>query len=86
MSDEKDTSGIEEIDCLQAINGLYAYLDGEIADTDELGRIEHHLKHCRTCYSRTELETAIAELIRKTAKSQAPEQLHTRMRKLLDML
>lgn len=86
MSDSKDKPGIEEIDCIEAINGLYAYLDGEMSDPQAVAKFEHHLEHCRACYSRTQLESALAERLRKSAKGDAPAALHMRLRKLIDGL
>jgi len=86
MSDSKDKTEIDDIGCLEAINGLYAYLDGEIDDPEEIAKIEHHLGHCRACYSRTQLETALAQHIRKSAKGHTPPQLQNRLRKLIDKL
>ena len=86
MNDSKEKSGIEEIDCLEAINGLYAYLDGELHDQQTIAKFEHHLEHCRACYSRTQLETALGELMRKSAKGQAPAKLQNRLKKLIDGL
>ena len=83
MKKDKDKSGIAEIGCLEAINGLYAYLDGEMKDPKSIAEFEHHLEHCKACYSRTELENALGRLIRKSAKGDAPEQLQTRLRKLI---
>ncbi|KPK14198.1 MAG: hypothetical protein AMJ67_16460 [Betaproteobacteria bacterium SG8_41] len=76
MKDSKDKPQIDEIGCLEAINGLYAYLDGEMNDPESIAKFE--------CYSRTELETALGELIRKSAKGKAPEKLQNRLRKLID--
>ncbi len=84
MKEGKDK--IEEIDCMEAINGLYAYLDGEMADPGTLAKFEHHLEHCHSCYSRTQLETALGQLIKKSAKDTAPEKLQTRLKKLIQGL
>jgi anti-sigma factor (TIGR02949 family) len=84
MKDSKDKPQIDEIGCLEAINGLYAYLDGEMNDPESIAKFEHHLEHCQACYSRTELESALGELIRKSAKGKAPEKLQNRLRKLID--
>jgi len=84
MSTDDDTTEIEDIGCIEAINGLYAYLDGEIDDQDAIEKIEHHLGHCRHCYSRTELERALSERLRKSAKEKAPEKLQHRLRDLID--
>lgn len=86
MTDGKDKTEIEEIDCMEAINGLYAYLDGEMTDPQTLAKFENHLEHCQTCYSRTQLETALGQLIRKSSKDNAPEKLQTRLKKLIEGL
>lgn len=88
MSDDtkKREHEIEEIDCIEAIDGLYAYLDGELNDPQTLAKFEHHLEHCSTCYSRTQLETALGQLMRKSAKATAPLKLQSRLRKIIDEL
>jgi anti-sigma factor (TIGR02949 family) len=86
MTDDKTTPEVQEIGCLDAINGLYAYLDGEMKDPKSIAEFEHHLEHCRACYSRTQLEAALAERIRTSAKGQATEVLQRRLHKLIDDL
>lgn len=86
MNTGKEETQVDEIGCIEAINGLYAYLDGEMGDEAEIARFEHHLSHCRVCCSRTELEAAIAEFVRKVAKGRSPETLQDRLRKLIDGL
>ena len=83
--DKKDQTSVEEIDCLEAIELLYAYLDGELND-QELAKYEHHLGHCRSCYSRSELETALNKRIQTSGKGEAPEALQNRLRHLIDKL
>jgi len=83
-SDSKDNeSNIEEIDCLQAIEMLYAYLDGEL-DDEELEQYEHHMGHCRSCFSRSQLETALNQRIQDSAKDKAPDALQERLRNIID--
>jgi anti-sigma factor (TIGR02949 family) len=84
MSDDKNHSGQEEIGCIEAINALYAYLDGELSDPETITQFEHHLTHCRHCYSRTEMETALTEKLKKSTKGKAPEKLQNRLRNLID--
>jgi anti-sigma factor (TIGR02949 family) len=86
MTEHEHESHPDDIGCLEAINGLYAYIDGEMNDPEAVARFERHLDHCRACYSRLELETALAEHIRKSAKSRASEGLHGRLRRLIDSL
>jgi anti-sigma factor (TIGR02949 family) len=83
-SDSKDNeSNIEEIDCLQAIEMLYAYLDGEL-DEEELEQYEHHMGHCRSCFSRSQLETALNKRIQESATDKAPDALQERLRNIID--
>ena len=86
MTHDKHDSGIEEIDCLEAIDSLYAYLDGELDDQDVLARFEAHLDHCRSCYSRAEMEKELNQRIRQSGKGDAPVSLQHRLRGLIDKL
>jgi len=72
-----------DIGCLQAIEAFYAYLDGELDDPESIGEFEHHLGHCRSCYSRVEMEQALNERLRKTAQKETPEELRDRVSKLM---
>jgi len=72
-----------DIGCLQAIEAFYAYLDGELADPESIEEFEHHLGHCRSCYSRIEMEQALNERLRKTAQKETPEELRDRVSKLM---
>lgn len=83
ISDKKDNE-IEEIDCIDAINGMYAYLDGEMSDPVELAKFEKHLQHCRSCYSRRELENALSKRIKNEAQDKTPEELKSKLRNLID--
>ena len=52
-----------DIGCLEAIEGLYALLDGEISDPRTVEQIETHVAHCRSCFSRAQVEQIITEKI-----------------------
>jgi len=84
MTHDKSKDEVEDIDCLEAINGMYAYLDGEMSDPVELARFEKHMQHCRSCYTRRELEDALSKRINKEAKDRAPEELKSKLRSLID--
>ena len=84
MSNKTDEVVIEEIDCLEAIDSLYAYLDGELNDERSLAKFKEHLSHCRTCYSRSELEGVLTERIRQSARDKTPASLKNRLRNLMD--
>ena len=86
MKDKHDKTGIEEIDCLEAIGHLYAYLDGEITDQTQLAQIEQHLDHCRSCYSRAQMEKALNKRLESMSEDEAPESLQGRLRDLIEKL
>lgn len=72
----------EDIGCLEAIEALYAWLDGEL-DQAEIAGFEQHLGHCRSCCSRVEMEKALTERIRKSSGSKASEGLRSRLMGLM---
>jgi anti-sigma factor (TIGR02949 family) len=84
MSSKKDKSVIEEIDCLEAIDNLYAYLDGELKDEKSILKFKQHLAHCRSCYSRSELESELSQRIKSSGKAATPATLKNRLRKVID--
>ncbi len=86
MTHDKDHNAIEEIDCLEAIDNLYAYLDDELKDPDAVRKFENHLEHCRSCFSRRELESKLGERLRTDAKGKVPARLQNRLRNLIDNL
>lgn len=73
----------QDIGCLQAIEAFYAYLDGEIEDPKSIGQFEHHMRHCRSCYSRADIEKLLNQRIADSAKTKTPEMLQNRLRNLL---
>lgn len=73
-----------DIGCLQAIEAFYAYLDGELDDPGSIADFEHHLGHCRSCFSRIEMEKALNKRIRSTAKRESPDALRARIGKLME--
>jgi len=90
MSNIKDQV---DIGCLEAIEFFYAWLDNELDDRDT-SKFEHHLSHCKSCWSRAEVERALTEHIKRSASAgsskvsdtQVPVSLQNRMDKLLDKL
>jgi anti-sigma factor (TIGR02949 family) len=83
LTGDSDKKIVEDHDCLDAIRNLYAYLDGEL-DEAARAKLEHHLGHCRSCYTRAGFEAALNEQLQKHGKKQAPESLQNRLRGLID--
>lgn len=83
-----------DIDCMEAIESLYAWLDNELDDTEITSNLEHHLSHCKSCWSRAEMEKALTEHIKRSAGAQedaeevskSPGSLQTRLDGLLKKL
>ena len=84
MSDEKDNHDVEEIDCLEAIGMLYEYLDGQLHDPVAKEKYEHHLHHCRHCFSRSEMESELNKRLRSSDKGELPDSLQKRLKNILD--
>jgi anti-sigma factor (TIGR02949 family) len=85
MSEKNDVPSIEDRDCLEAMDHLYAYLNGELDGCPErFAVVEHHLSHCRSCFSRAEVERILNERIRKAGSEDAPATLRKRLRDLMD--
>jgi len=82
--EEEKGGGPEDIGCLKALEYFYAYLDGELTDPVSVAEFEHHVAHCRSCYTRAQLERLLSARIRETAQSKAPTTLRNRLRNLVD--
>jgi anti-sigma factor (TIGR02949 family) len=76
----------DDIGCLEAIEALYAYLDGELGDEVTIEQVEDHMAHCRSCYSRKDVERALTEHSRRTHQQAAPAELQSRLKKLMEDL
>ncbi len=86
MNSAKNNTDKTDIGCLEAIETLYAYLDDELNDPKSIAEFEHHMSHCRSCYSRAEVENLLTDRIRKSSGSRASSSLQERLRKLMDDL
>jgi anti-sigma factor (TIGR02949 family) len=83
-----------DIGCLEAIESLYAWLDGELENSEMTNSLEHHLSHCKSCWSRAEMEKSLTEHIQRSAESEpgnprktgSPESLKNRLDELLKKL
>lgn len=87
MTGKKHVPAITDSDCLAAMDHLYAYLNGELDDQPEtFAIVEHHLGHCRSCFSRAEMERILNDRLKNSGKEKTPEALKLRLRKLVDRL
>ena len=74
----------KDIGCLKALEMFYAYIDGELDDPESTAEFEYHLEHCRSCFTRAEMEGLLNERLRKLARRRAPDRLKSRLHDLMD--
>jgi anti-sigma factor (TIGR02949 family) len=86
MSKSDNQSESQGIGCLEAIDSLYAYLDGELDDSLSIADVEKHISHCQHCYSRAEMEKILTDRIRKSARDSQPGDAPEALRKRLHLL
>jgi len=84
MTHDNDKPKIVDSDCLKAFDNLYAYLNDELKDPHALAEIEHHLEHCRSCYSRAQVEREINKRLKQSGQPEAPASLQNRLKKIID--
>jgi len=83
VNNHKKHAARDDIGCLEAIETLYAYLDGELDDDISNDQVEKHMEHCKSCYSRKDVERALSEHIRKANRKETPSALQNRLRNLM---
>jgi mycothiol system anti-sigma-R factor len=64
--------------CREAVDLLYHYLDGELAEEHTI-TIRRHLVDCPPCYSALDFETELRVVIAHKAKEQVPDNLRRRV-------
>ena len=65
-------------DCREAVDLLYHYLDGELAEEHRI-TIRRHLIDCPPCYSAFDFETELRVVIAHKAQEQVPDHLRQRV-------
>ena len=86
MTNESDKPDVNEIDCLEAFDHLYAYLNNEITNPVDLVNVEHHLSHCKSCYSRAQMERKLNQRLKETGDKELPDAVQNRLRNVLSQL
>jgi anti-sigma factor (TIGR02949 family) len=83
MSNDDQHHSMDD-DCLDAMDHLYEYLNGEITDKEMITMMEHHLGHCRSCFSRAEFERSLNEKLKESGKEKTPKAFQNRLKSLID--
>jgi mycothiol system anti-sigma-R factor len=69
--------------CLEAVELLYHYLDGELTDDRRL-LIQHHLDDCPPCFEAYDFEAELRIVVRQKCRDHVPESLVERVAKALN--
>ena len=77
-----DGSGV---DCGQALGRLFEYLDSELETLDS-EQVRHHLEECAPCLGEYDVEVVVKNLVRRSCKESAPEDLRMRIHQRLTVL
>lgn len=85
MAEDPNLDDLHELDCDEALERVYEYLDGELTESVERA-IRRHLAACARCEPRFEHERVFKEFIAQRAKlEQASPELRRRiLQRLVD--
>ena len=68
-----------ETDCLEVLDRVYEYIDGEMGAPD-YAKIKQHLDECGPCLRQYDLDEAVKALVRRSCACEtAPDQLRLRI-------
>jgi mycothiol system anti-sigma-R factor len=73
------------VDCREALDRLFEYLDEEMPGADMV-RIRAHLDECAPCLRELGIEEHVKKLVRRSCSEEAPAQLHVRIREQITVL
>ncbi len=84
VSEDPCAGGVGGVDCGEAVQQLYHYLDGELTD-HRRAQIAAHLDDCRPCASAMEFEADLRQVIANRCRDRVPEALITKIATAIDM-
>jgi anti-sigma factor (TIGR02949 family) len=67
-----------DLDCQEALDHLYEFLDGEVAPTDH-DQIAQHLQECGPCLEEYDVERIVKTIVARSCCEVAPAQLRSRL-------
>jgi mycothiol system anti-sigma-R factor len=73
------------ITCAEAVEQLWAYLDGALTSEDKAA-LEEHLAFCRTCCGEVEFAKELRGFLARSAAEELPEDVRARLTATLDGL
>ena len=73
------------ISCAEAVERLWAYLDGTLA-ADDRAALEQHLGFCRVCCGEAEFARELRGFLGRSASEELPDDVRARLLASLDEL
>ena len=73
------------ISCAEAVEQLWAYLDGALSD-DQKAALEEHLAFCRVCCGEVEFAEELRAFLARSAAEELPDDVRARLSATLDEL
>lgn len=68
----------DSLSCRQAVERLWAYIDGELP-ADESERVHEHLAVCQECYPHYDFQKAFLEFVNRHSSAPVPAGLRRRV-------
>jgi anti-sigma factor (TIGR02949 family) len=72
----------DNIGCEQALARLLEFIDRELSGSEH-DSVEHHLRTCRSCFSRMEFESRLKARLSALPSDEAPQHARDRIRDLI---
>ncbi len=72
------SEGLERLSCRDAVERLWAFIDGELPDEDA-AQVRAHLAACRQCHPHYDFQKAFCEFLRTRRQEGAPPELRRRI-------
>jgi anti-sigma factor (TIGR02949 family) len=72
----------DNIGCEQALARLLEFIDHELSGSEH-DSVEHHLRTCRSCFSRMEFESRLKQRLSGLSSDEAPQSARDRIRDLI---
>ena len=80
-------SNIEHNDCVDVLQSVILFVDGELSDSVQIASFEVHVQQCPQCTAEIEHERNIRALmqsvLRRSCNERAPEDLHEKIHQQL---
>jgi anti-sigma factor (TIGR02949 family) len=72
----------DDIGCEQALKRLLEFIDRELSEREHES-VEHHLRTCRSCFSRMEFENRLKQRVSALSSDEVPQRARERIRNLI---